>query len=175
MLLAVLGARGVYHEGRQRQARTLAKHLLSEEEAWFGASAGRGSKGEERLYEWACGVPLPDPDATQAGRWLLLRRSTSTSQRRSTPTTTWLAYYGSAETLVHELIQKIAAGRRCWSIEDGLEAAKGEVKSASMRGVQGKKVGRLAEARNAFCLLAHHARSSWWCCVRHQSMRRRSR
>jgi SRSO17 transposase len=55
-VLAVPETRGVYHQGRQRQVRTLAKDLP--EEAWFRASAGRGSKGE-RLYEWAC-VALPN-------------------------------------------------------------------------------------------------------------------
>jgi SRSO17 transposase len=55
-VLAVPGTQGIYHEGRQRQARTVAKHLSGE--AWFQASAGRGSKGE-RLYEWAaCRCPI---------------------------------------------------------------------------------------------------------------------
>ncbi len=114
-VLAVPATQGVYHEGRQRQARTVAKHLS--EEAWFRASAGRGSKGE-RLYDWAC-VPLPDPATTEAGCWLLLRRSTDDPAEYAC----YLAY-GPAETLVHELIR--IAGRR-WSIEDGFEAAKGEV------------------------------------------------
>jgi len=43
-VLAVPGTPGVYHEGPQRQARTVAKHLS--EEAWFRASTGKGSKGE---------------------------------------------------------------------------------------------------------------------------------
>lgn len=41
-VLAVTGIQAVYHEGRQRQARTLAKHLL--EESWFRASAGRRAR-----------------------------------------------------------------------------------------------------------------------------------
>lgn len=69
-VLAVPGTQGVYHEGRQRQARAVTKQLS--EEAWFRACAGKGSKGE-RLYDWAF-VALPDPDRTEAGRWLLLRR-----------------------------------------------------------------------------------------------------
>jgi hypothetical protein len=69
-VLAVPGTQGVYHEGRQRRVRTVAKRLA--EEAWFRASAGRGSKGE-RLYEWA-GVPLPDPEESEMSRWLLMRR-----------------------------------------------------------------------------------------------------
>ena len=116
-VLAVPETQGVYHEECQRQARTLAKDLP--EEAWFGASAGRGSKGE-RLYEWAC-VALPNSDRTQqqAGRWLLMRRSIEDPNEYA-----YYLAYGPAETLVHELIQ--IAGRR-WSIEDSFEAAKGEV------------------------------------------------
>ena len=69
-VLAVPSTKGIYHDGRQRQARTVAKSLA--EGAWIRASAGRGSKGD-RLYDWAC-VPLPAPDTAEAGRWLLLRR-----------------------------------------------------------------------------------------------------
>jgi SRSO17 transposase len=114
-VLAVPGTQGVYHEGRQRQARAVAKQLS--EEAWFRASAGKGSKGE-RLYDWAC-VPLPDLDRTEAGRWLLLRRGIDDPEEYA-----YYLAYGPAGTLVHELIR--IAGRR-WSIEDGFEAAKGEV------------------------------------------------
>jgi SRSO17 transposase len=115
-VLAVPAIQGVYHEGYQRQVRTVAKHLP--EEVWFRASAGRGSKGE-RFYEWAC-LALPDPDTMEeAGRWLLMRRTIEDPVE--------LAYYlayGPKETPVHKLIQ--IAGRR-WSIEDSFEAAKGEV------------------------------------------------
>lgn len=117
-VLAVPGTQGVvYHEGSQRQVRTVAKHLP--EEAWFRASAGRGSKGE-RLYDWAC-VALPDPDTMEdAGRWLLMRRGIEEDPAE-------LAYYlayGPKETPVHELIRIV--GRR-WQVEDSFEAAKGEV------------------------------------------------
>jgi SRSO17 transposase len=114
-VLAVPSTKGIYHEERQRQARTVAKRLP--EEAWFQASAGKGSKGE-RLYDWAC-VPLPDPDGAQRGRWLLVRRSIGDPSE--------LAYYlayGPKETLAEELIR--VAGRR-WTIEDCFEQAKREV------------------------------------------------
>ena len=116
-VLAVPGTQGVYQEGHQRQARTVAKHLP--EEAWFRASAGRGSKGE-RLYEWAC-VALPDPDSPEeeAGRWLLMRRTIEDFAE--------LAYYlayGPKETPISELIRIV--GRR-WQVEDSFEAAKREV------------------------------------------------
>jgi SRSO17 transposase len=114
-VLAVTGTQGVYHEGCQRQARTVAKRLP--EEAWFRASAGKGSKGE-RLYDWSC-VPLPDPDGAQTGRWLLMRRNMDDP--------TEYAYYlahGPKETSVQQLIRIV--GRR-WTIEDCFEQAKGEV------------------------------------------------
>jgi SRSO17 transposase len=115
-VLAVTGTHGVYHEERQRRARTVAKSLP--EEAWFRASAGKGSKGE-RLYEWAC-VPLPDPEGSQkTGRWLLMRRSIEDTGEYA-----YYLAYGPKETPVHELIR--VAGRR-WIIEECFEQAKGEV------------------------------------------------
>jgi SRSO17 transposase len=114
-VLAVPGTQGVYHEGRQRRARTVAKRLA--EEAWFRASAGRGSKGE-RLYEWAC-VPLPDPEESEMGRWLLLRRNIDDPSEYA-----YYLAYGPKQTPVQELIRVV--GRR-WQIEDCFEAAKGEV------------------------------------------------
>jgi SRSO17 transposase len=114
-VLAVPATKGIYHEGRQRQARSLAENLP--EEAWARASAGRGSKGD-RLYEWAC-VSLPEPEAPGAGRWLLMRRSIGNP--------TELAYYlayGPKETPAGQLIR--VAGKR-WTIEDCFEQAKGEV------------------------------------------------
>ncbi len=86
-VLTVTATQGVYHEGRHRQARTLAKHLL--EESWFRASAGKRSKAE-RLYDWAC-VALPEPESTgardRAGRWLLMRRNIDDPSELAT---TWL-------------------------------------------------------------------------------------
>jgi SRSO17 transposase len=114
-VLAVPATKGVYHEGHQRQARSLARSLP--DGAWIRVSAGRGSKGD-RLYDWAC-VPLADPDTAEAGRWLLMRRSIGDPLE--------LAYYlayGPKETPTEELIR--VAGRR-WTIEDCFEQAKGEV------------------------------------------------
>jgi SRSO17 transposase len=118
-VLAVTSSKGVYHEGRQRQVRTVAKSLS--QEAWMRASAGTGTKGE-RLYEWAC-VRLAESgvyrEGLRAGRWLLMRRSISEPEE--------IAYYlcyGPAQTNAHELIRM--AGRR-WVIEDCFEAAKSEV------------------------------------------------
>jgi SRSO17 transposase len=119
-VLAVPETRGVYHQGRQRQAQTVAATLP--EEAWIRVSAGAGSKGDRRLYDWAC-VLLAEPQTSgaqpQARRWLLMRRSIDDR--------TEIAYYlgyGPAQTTMRELIR--IAGRR-WAIEDSFEAAKGEV------------------------------------------------
>ena len=73
------------------------------EEAWFRASAGKGSKGE-RLYDWAC-VPLPHPDEEKTGRWLLMRRSIEDPTENA-----YYLAYGPSETSVDELIW--IAGRR---------------------------------------------------------------
>src|SRR5215217_7529583 len=114
-VLAVPGTQGVYHEGRQRRVRTVAKSLPKE--AWFEASAGKGSKGE-RLYQWAC-VPLPDPEEAEKGRWMLMRRGIEDPTEYA-----YYLVYGPKETPVQELIW--IAGKR-WQIEDSFEAAKGEV------------------------------------------------
>jgi len=138
-VLAVPATQGIYHEGSQPQARTVAKHLS--EEAWFRASAGKGSKGE-RLYEWAY-VPLPHPDEEKTGRWLLLRRGIEDPIEYA-----YYLAYGPSETSVHELIW--IAGRR-WSIEDGFEAAKGEV------GLDEYEVRKWDgwQRHTTLCLLAH--------------------
>lgn len=114
-VLAVPATQGVYHEGRQWQARTVARHLPAE--GWFRDSAGTGSKGE-RLYDWAC-VPLPAPEAEGTGRWLLVRRGIEDPEEFA-----YYLAYGPVETRVHELVR--IAGRR-WRIEDCFESAKGEV------------------------------------------------
>jgi SRSO17 transposase len=139
-VLALTGTHGVYHEGHQRRARTVAKRLP--EEAWFRASAGKGSKGE-RLYDWAC-VPLPDPDSTEeAGRWLLLRRNIDDPEQDA-----YYLAYGPAEMPVRQLIR--IAGRR-WQVEDCFEAAKGEV------GLDDYEVRKWDgwHRHTTLCLLAH--------------------
>jgi SRSO17 transposase len=138
-VLAVPGTQGVYHQGRQRQARALAKRLPKE--AWIRASAGTGSKGE-RLYDWAC-VPLPEPEAPGTGRWLLVRRGIVDPAEFAH----YLAY-GPKETPTGELIR--VAGRR-WAIEECFEQAKGEA------GLDEYEVRKWdAWHRHAtLCLLAH--------------------
>jgi SRSO17 transposase len=138
-VLAVPATQGVYHQGRQWRARTVAKHVPKG--GWFRASAGTGSKGE-RLYDWAC-VSLGGPEAEGAGRWLLMRRSIEDQEEFAH----YLAY-GPARTSVRELIR--IAGRR-WTIEDCFKAAKGEV------GLDEYEVRRWSGwyRHVTLCLLAH--------------------
>jgi SRSO17 transposase len=117
-VMAVTGTHGVHREGRQRQARTVAKGL-PEGASWVRASAGAGSKGE-RLYDWACLALSGAGAEDEAGRWLLVRRNIDEPSKK-------LAYYlayGPKGTPVGELVR--VAGRR-WAIEDCFEQAKGEV------------------------------------------------
>jgi len=100
---------------RQRGAAKLAKAIT--QDGWQRLSAGDGAKGP-RLYDWARVrlFRLPDPGWDH---WLLVRRSIADP--------TDLAYYvvfGPAEAELVELVR--VAGIR-WSIEECLEAAKGEV------------------------------------------------
>jgi SRSO17 transposase len=86
-------------------------------DAWVRLSAGDGAKGP-RLYDWTRVAirPLADPNR---GYWVLARR------RVADPTD--LAYYvcfGPATATLADLVR--VAGTR-WAIEEGIEAAKGEV------------------------------------------------
>jgi len=105
---------------RQSQPVGLVAALLPPD-AWTVRSAGEGSQGP-RLYEWAWLALSVGPEGESRGRgsWLLIRRSLSDPSKR--------AYYrvsGPATTTLHEAVQ--VAGRQ-WSIEEGLEEAKGEVR-----------------------------------------------
>jgi SRSO17 transposase len=85
--------------------------------AWARLSAGAGAKGP-RWYDWAR-VPIRPLGEPGRGYWLLARRSLSDP--------TDLAYFvccGPAATALAELVR--VAGQR-WTIEQGLEEAKGEV------------------------------------------------
>jgi SRSO17 transposase len=87
------------------------------DDAWARLSAGEGAKGL-RWYDWAR-VPIRPLSGPSRGYWLLARRSVVDP--------TDLAYYvcyGPAATPLAELVR--VAGTR-WAIEEGLQAAKGEV------------------------------------------------
>lgn len=100
--------------GQQRVKQLLAE---LEENRWFRASAGDGSKGP-RMYDWAV-FEVNSPPIQGWRRWLLVRRSLAQDKK--------LAYYlvcAPKETRLPEMIQ--VAGSR-WAIEECFESAKGEV------------------------------------------------
>jgi SRSO17 transposase len=116
-VLAVPETHPVWIAGRAQPVGLVA--ALLPEEAWVPLSAGEGSQGP-RLYLWAWLEVDAEPAARGGWRsWILIRRSLSQPGKR--------AYYrawGPAETTLAELVQ--VAGRR-WTIEEGIEEAKGEV------------------------------------------------
>jgi SRSO17 transposase len=116
-VLAVPATHPLWIEGRHQPVGLVAG--LLPEEAWTPLSAGAGSQGP-RLYQWAwLEVPEePDPHG-QSRSWVLIRQSLSQPWKR--------AYYrawGPVETTLAELVH--VAGKR-WTIEAGIEEAKGEV------------------------------------------------
>ena len=116
-VLAVPETHTVWIAGQAQPVGLVA--ALLPHEAWTVLSAGEGSQGA-RLYEWAWLALSDEHEAAAAGRgcWLLIRRSLSDPSKR--------AYYrvsGPASTTLSQAVQ--VAGRR-WSIEEGLEEAKGE-------------------------------------------------
>jgi len=86
-------------------------------DAWTRLSAGEGAKGP-RCYDWARLAirPLRNPDR---GYWLLARRSLADPTDLAS-----YVCYGPADAALEDLVQ--VAGTR-WTIEEGFEAAKGEV------------------------------------------------
>lgn len=117
-VLAVPETHAVWIAGQSQPVGLVAALLPAE--AWTVLSAGEGSQGP-RLYEWAWLALSGEHEAGARGRgsWLLIRRSLSNPSKR--------AYYrvsGPAGTTLAEAVR--VAGRR-WSIEEGLEEAKGEV------------------------------------------------
>lgn len=99
--------------------REIAEYALDPHE-WHRLSAGDGSKGARR-YDWAF-VPLVAPAAEGFQQALLIRRPLDAPEDPKK-----LAYYltfAPVGTLFETLVA--VAGRR-WTIEESLEAAKGEV------------------------------------------------
>lgn len=97
----------------------IARHAVAPEQ-WQRRSAGDGAKGP-RLYDWAL-VPLVAPHQPGFAQALLIRRPLDAPDDPKE-----LAYYltfAPVGTLLETLVA--VAGRR-WTIEESLEAAKGEV------------------------------------------------
>jgi len=114
-VLAVSGKEYVWLGWRQRRVSTILASLPAE--GWSRLSAGDGTKGP-RWYDWRW-LPLADPEAPDWRRWLLVRRSISEPIEL-----TAYVVFARQETTLAEVVG--VAGAR-WTIESGLEAAKGEV------------------------------------------------
>jgi len=102
-------------EGRQRQVKTLLAALP--EEGWGRLSAGDGAKGP-RWYDWRW-LPLAAPLAPGWRRWLLVRR------RLSTPTERTASVVCAPHATPLQEVVRVAGSR--WTVESGVEEAKGEV------------------------------------------------
>jgi SRSO17 transposase len=116
-VLAVAETHPVWNAGRAQPVGLVA--ALLPEEAWTPLSAGEGSQGA-RLYDWAWLEVDAEPKARGGWRsWILIRRSRSQPSKRA-----YYRVWGPPQTTLAELAR--VAGRR-WTIEAGLEEAKGEV------------------------------------------------
>jgi SRSO17 transposase len=114
-VLAVSGKEYVWLGSQQRQVKTLLVSLPPE--GWTRRSAGDGAKGP-RWYDWRW-LPLAAPLAPGWRRWLLVRRSLSTS----TELTAYVVFAPHATSL--QEVVRVAGSR--WTVESGFEEAKGEV------------------------------------------------
>ena len=85
--------------------------------AWKRLSAGDGAKGP-RVYDWAR-VALAEPTPAGWERWLLVRRSSADPAK--------LAFYRVFAPGDTSLPQTVGVAGRRWTIEESIEAAKGEV------------------------------------------------
>jgi SRSO17 transposase len=120
-VLAVAETHAVWVAGQAQPVGLVA--ALLPDEAWGALSAGEGSQGP-RLYRWAWlevdAEADAEPEARGGGRsWILIRRSLSEPSKRA-----YYRVWGPPQTSLTELVR--VAGRR-WTIEAGLEEAKGEV------------------------------------------------
>jgi SRSO17 transposase len=114
-VLAVSGKEYVWLGWQQRQVKTILARLPAE--GWTRLSAGDGAKGP-RWYDWRW-LPLADPLEPGWRRWLLVRRSLN----EPTELTAYVVV-APQETTLEEVVR--VAGTR-WTIESGVEEAKGEV------------------------------------------------
>ncbi|HLV98282.1 MAG TPA: IS701 family transposase [Ktedonobacterales bacterium] len=116
-VLAVAETQPVWVAGQAQPVGLIA--ALLPEEAWTPLSAGEGSQGP-RLYDWAWLEVDAAPDAQSGWRsWILIRRSLSDSSKR--------AYYRVWEPPQLTLAALVQVAGRRWTIEEGIEEAKGEV------------------------------------------------
>lgn len=115
-MLAVAETHPVWSAGRAQLVGLVA--ALLPQEAWTPLSAGEGSQGP-RLYDWAWLEVDTESEVRQGWRSrILIRRSLSDPSKRA-----YYRVWGPPEITLAELVR--IAGRR-WTIEEGLEEAKGE-------------------------------------------------
>ncbi len=123
-MLAIPETHLVWVAGRQQSIGYLA--ALLPDEAWTLLSAGEGSQGP-RLYEWTWfQLPQGGESSEEAqehrqeqARFLLVRRTLSDPSKR--------AYYRVAGPATLTLSEVVGIAGRRWTIEEGIEEAKGEV------------------------------------------------
>ena len=116
-VLAVPETHPVWMHGQAQPVGLVA--ALLPQEAWVPLSAGEGSQGP-RLYDWAWLEVDAAPEARGGwGSWILIRRSLSQPSKRA-----YYRVWGPKDVQLAEVVR--VAGRR-WTIEEGIEEAKGEV------------------------------------------------
>jgi SRSO17 transposase len=116
-VLAVAETPPVWNAGRAQSAGLVAALLPAE--AWTPLSAGEGSQGPG-LDHWAWLEVDAQPETRPGWRsWILIRRRLAAPSKRA-----YYRVWGPPESTLAALVQ--VAGRR-WTIEEGLEEAKGEV------------------------------------------------
>jgi SRSO17 transposase len=109
--------------GEQTSMHVLPKEIAEyalEPHEWRRRSAGEGSKGP-RLYDWAF-IPLVAPTAAGFEQALLIRRPLDAPDDPKK-----LAYYLTFAPVGTRIETLIAVAGRRWTIEESIEAAKGEV------------------------------------------------
>lgn len=114
-VLAVSGKEYVWLGWQQRRVNTILAALPAD--GWTRLSAGDGAKGP-RWYDW-CWLPLAEPLEPTWRRWLLVRRSLSDA----TEVRAYVVF--APQDTTWEAVVRVAGAR--WTIEQLLEAAKGEV------------------------------------------------
>lgn len=116
-VLAVPETHLIWISGQPQPVGLVAALLPAD--AWVVLSAGEGSQGP-RLYEWAWLELATEREAARdRGAWLLLRRSLSDPSKR--------AFYRVSGPAGTPLTQAVRVAGSRWSIEQGVEEAKGEV------------------------------------------------
>lgn len=129
---------------RSRGVLSGAESVLPPEWEWVQVNSGNRV---DRVYKWGYG-PLSHEAATRRVRWLLARRSVARPGEQDYDGYAYYRAYGPNKTLLAGLVRAAAAR---WTIQEGLEQAKGEV------GLDQYEVRRWEAWHRhvTLCLLAH--------------------